>query len=57
LFSGVGVEEARAAVGWPLALAAHVGIIDPPEVKELETLRALHARTRQAHARPVAIPL
>lgn len=57
LFSGVSVEEARAAVGWPLALAAHVGIVDPPEAKELEILRALHARTRQAHARPVAIPL
>ena len=57
LFSGVGVDEARAAVGWPLSLADHVGIIDPPETEELEVLRALHARTRAAHARPVALPL
>ena len=57
LFSGVGVEEARAAVGWPLALAEHVGLIDPPTARELETLRALHARTRAAHAQPVALPL
>lgn len=57
LFCGVGLEEARAAVGWPLASAAHVGIIDPPEAKELEILRALHARTRAAHAQPVALPL
>ena len=57
LFSGVGVDDARAAVGWPLSLADHVGIIDPPETEELGVLRALHARTRAAHARPVALPL
>jgi glutaconate CoA-transferase subunit B len=57
LFSGVGVEEARAAVGWPLALADHVGLIDPPEVRELDILRDLQARTRAAHARSMALPL
>ena len=57
LFYGVREEEARASVGWPLALASHVGIIDPPTPKELETLRALHARTRAAHAQPMALPL
>lgn len=57
LFSGVQVEEARAAVGWPLALAAHVGLIDEPNAIELETLRDLHARTRAAHAQPIALPL
>ena len=57
LFSGVGVEEARAAVGWPLGLAEHVGLIDPPTALELEALRALHARTRAAHAQPMALPL
>ncbi|MGH8026072.1 MAG: CoA-transferase subunit beta [Pseudoxanthomonas sp.] len=57
LFYGVHVEEARAAVGWPLALAGHVGIIDAPDAVELEILRDLHTRTRTAHARPVALPL
>jgi glutaconate CoA-transferase subunit B len=57
LFAGVGVEEARAAVGWPLARAAHVGLIDPPDAAELEALRALNARTREAHARAIPLPL
>jgi len=57
LFSGVGVEEARAAVGWPLSPGAHVGIIDPPEARELAILRDLQARTRAAHARPMTLPL
>ena len=57
LFCGVRIEEARAAVGWPLALAEHVGIIDAPEAMELEILRDLYARTRTAHAQPVALPL
>jgi glutaconate CoA-transferase subunit B len=57
LFCGVRMEEARAAVGWPLALADHVGIIDAPEARELEILRDLYARTRAAHAQPAALPL
>lgn len=57
LFAGVRVEEARAAVGWPLARAAHIGLIDPPDAAELEALRALNARTREAHARAIPLPL
>ena len=56
LFPGVTVEEARAAVGWPLRFAAEIATLDPPRTEELETLRALHARTREAHRRPVQLP-
>ena len=56
LFDGVTVEEARAATGWPLKVAASVDAITPPTPIELETLRALQARTREAHRRPVRLP-
>ena len=56
LFPGVTVEEARAAVGWPLRVAAEVDRVEPPTATELATLRELHARTREAHARPVHLP-
>jgi glutaconate CoA-transferase subunit B len=56
LYPGVTTEEARAAVGWPLRVAADVAAIAPPTPHELETLRALHARTREAHSRPVRLP-
>jgi glutaconate CoA-transferase subunit B len=56
LFPGVTVDEARAAVGWPLRVAARFDTIESPSTLELETLRALHARTREAHSRPVRIP-
>ena len=56
LFDGVTVDEARAATGWPLKVAASVDAITPPTPIELETLRALHARTREAHRRPVRLP-
>ncbi len=57
LFPDANVEEARAAVGWELAIAAQVDTIAAPSTLELDTLRALHARTRAAHARPIEIPL
>jgi glutaconate CoA-transferase, subunit B len=57
LFPGVTVDEARAAVGWPLEVAATIASIVAPNAQELETLRALHARTREAHARPVRLPV
>ncbi|EIL99520.1 3-oxoadipate--succinyl-CoA transferase subunit B [Rhodanobacter thiooxydans] len=57
LFAGASVEEARAAIGWPLVVADHLDTIAPPSAHELDTLRALNARTREAHARPVRIPL
>ncbi len=56
LFPGATIEEARAAVGWPLRMSAVVGQLEPPGSAELETLRGLHARTREAHARPVRVP-
>jgi len=56
LFPDATVAEARAAVGWPLQVAAAVEAIPPPSPLELETLRALHARTREAHSRPVHVP-
>ncbi len=56
LFHGATVEEARAATGWPLKVATHVAMVAPPSSTELETLRALHARTREAHQRPVRLP-
>ena len=56
LFDGTTVDEARAATGWSLKVAAIVETIAPPTAVELETLRALHARTREAHSRPVRLP-
>ncbi len=56
LYAGASVEEAQAAVGWPLKVAADVEMITAPSPFELTTLRALHERTREAHARPVSIP-
>lgn len=56
LFPGATVEEARAAVGWPLKVAAKVEHLDPPTGLELEALRDLHARTREAHSRSVRTP-
>ena len=56
LFDGSTIDEARAATGWPLKVAATVETIAPPTQVELETLRALHARTREAHRRPVRLP-
>jgi glutaconate CoA-transferase, subunit B len=57
LFADASVEEARAAVGWPLRVADRLDTIAAPSAHELDTLRALNSRTREAHARPVHIPL
>jgi glutaconate CoA-transferase subunit B len=56
LFPGATVEESRAAVGWPLRVAENVATLAPPSDVEVSTLRALHARTREAHSRPVHLP-
>jgi glutaconate CoA-transferase subunit B len=56
LFADATIEEARAAVGWPLRIAASIETVAPPTPIELDTLRALHARTREAHSRPVRVP-
>jgi glutaconate CoA-transferase, subunit B len=56
LFAGTTLAHAHAATGWPLQVAPDVATVAVPSVRELETLRALHARTREAHSRPVRIP-
>ena len=56
LYEGATLEEARAAVGWPLRASATVATVAPPTAPELDTLRALNARTRAAHSRPVRPP-
>jgi len=56
LFGDATVDEACAAVGWPLSVADTLEHVAPPTVRELDTLRALHDRTREAHARPVVLP-
>jgi len=56
-YPGVHVDDVRAACGWPLRVADTLITIDPPTALELQTLRALHDRTRAAHTRPVRITL
>ncbi|MCI0671185.1 MAG: CoA-transferase subunit beta [Myxococcaceae bacterium] len=56
LYEGGTVEAARAAIGWPLAVAENLEQIAPPTDTELATLRALNARTRAAHSQPVRLP-
>jgi glutaconate CoA-transferase subunit B len=56
LFEGATLQDARAAVGWPLRAAASIAAIAAPTAHELDTLRALHARTRAAHSRRVQLP-
>lgn len=51
LHPGVAASDVRAATGWPVAFAAHVGETTPPTAAELEVLRALDARTAAAHGR------
>ncbi|HEX6444168.1 MAG TPA: CoA-transferase subunit beta [Streptosporangiales bacterium] len=40
---GVTVEQVRDATGWPLRVAADVGVTEPPTATELEVLRRLQA--------------
>lgn len=56
LFGGASVDEARAAVGWPLEANAQIQTVPAPTVTELEALRALQARTREAHRQPLRMP-
>lgn len=56
LFPGATVEEARAAIGWPLATAGEIEVLAAPSNHELTTLRALNERTAEAHRRPVELP-
>jgi glutaconate CoA-transferase, subunit B len=57
LYPGVTVEAARAATGWPLQVAPALQVVPPPDPRELEVLRDLHARTEAAHAAAVQIRL
>lgn len=50
LHPGATVEQARAQTGWPLKVAEQLMVSEPPRASELTTLRALHQRTRLAHA-------
>ena len=56
LFPGASVEEARAAIGWELAVADALETLAAPTAHELSVLRALNARTEAAHRRPVELP-
>lgn len=57
LYPGVSIDEARAAVGWPLAVAETLETVAEPTAHELAVLRDLHARTAEAHRRPVELPV
>ena len=57
LFAGVSVAEAQLAVGWPLRISDPIETVMPPTEIELNVLRALNARTWEAHRQPVRIPL
>lgn len=57
LYADASIDEARAAVGWPLKVADQLDTIAAPSAHELAILRALNERTREAHARPVHLPL
>ena len=57
LYPGVTPDAARAATGWPLAVAESLETLPPPSPAELATLRDLEARTQRAHARAVRIAL
>jgi glutaconate CoA-transferase subunit B len=56
-YPGISVEEARAAIGWPLAVAPQVETMAAPIMSELAALRALEARTAAAHREPVRLPI
>ncbi len=57
LFDGVTTEDVVAACGWSLRVADRLVTIAAPTVIELEILRDLQARTRDAHAARVRIRL
>jgi glutaconate CoA-transferase subunit B len=56
-YPGIPADEARAAIGWPLAVAPEIEMIAAPTTNELAALRALQARTAAAHREPVRLPI
>ncbi|MBI3504297.1 MAG: CoA-transferase subunit beta [Proteobacteria bacterium] len=57
LYEGVAVAQAVAATGWPLRIAERTSVVPSPTAHELEVLRDLHRRTKDAHAQTVRIML
>jgi len=57
IYPGVSLEAARAASGWPLRVVDDLLVLPAPQPADLDTLRDLHAATRQAHAAAVRINL
>ena len=55
MYEGVTPAAAAAATAWPLRVAAQPLVVPPPTSHELEVLRDLHRRTKDAHAQPVRI--
>ena len=56
-YEHVTVADAVAATGWPLQVAANIEVLPPPTDLELDVLRDLHRRTREANSRPVKLPV
>ena len=46
---GITVDDVRVATGWPLRVADDIAVTREPSRDELDTLRDLHARTKEAH--------
>jgi glutaconate CoA-transferase subunit B len=57
VYPGIPADEARAAIGWPLAVLPVLETCGAPTAPELAALRALEARTAAAHREPVRLPL
>ena len=57
IYPDVTTDVVQAACGWPLRVGALPGAIAPPTSDELSVLRALHKRTKAAHATRVRVPL
>ena len=57
VYEGTTPDQARAATGWPLRIASQPSVAPPPTALELEVLRDLHRRTKEAHAQRVRIRL
>jgi glutaconate CoA-transferase subunit B len=51
LHPGVEVDRVKAETGWPLRIAPDLGLTEPPNSFELETLRNLKRRTAEAHSK------
>jgi glutaconate CoA-transferase subunit B len=45
------MEDVKAKTGWDLRVADDAVTTSPPTTEELEILRGLKARTREAHAK------